>query len=136
MGEISLETLAQGAHCGLKGDAYKKAITSRKDFDEFWKQYTSNAFPPDAQPKVDFRKEMVLVAYDGQKSSTGYSISLSVAIENGNTLDVYVRRESPGSNAGSGMVMTQPYHIVKAPKHKDVRFVADVQFHHCGPEKK
>ncbi len=118
---VTLETLAQGAHCGLKGDAYTKAITTQKEFKGFWKEYSSRSYPPEAMPKVDFHNEMVLVAYGGLKSSSGYSVALS-AQSDGDSLEVYVQRESPQKGAIGLTVMTQPHHIVKAPKFKTVNF--------------
>jgi hypothetical protein len=87
---------------------------------EWWKEHTKNEFDPanpNAAPKVDFDKEMILVATMGMRSSGGFSIRFSEMKTEGGTLMVVVTSTSPGPDDTVTMALTYPFAIIAVPKH-------------------
>ncbi len=71
---------------------------------------------PGPPPPVDFRKEMVLVVFMGQRNTGGYSVSVPKVEALGGKLIVSVEEKSPAPDAILIQVLTAPYCLVAVPK--------------------
>lgn len=116
--ELGLETLAKGANSGDRyGDptfaGEVRVVQDAAAWAALWADHTSNVSPPPPLPAVDFATSMVVAAYQGFRTSSGYSVTVrEVAIEEASrellvTLEIDER-------GGPLTVITNPYHFVRA----------------------
>lgn len=73
-----------------------------------WARHVFPARP--AVPAVDFRSELGLGVFDGQRRSGGYAIEVTDVVKIGPHLHLTIERTSPGAIATT--VITAPYHFV------------------------
>lgn len=66
--------------------------------------------------KVDFKKKNVLVLYQGQKNSGGYTIDIASVSNNDNTIVVKKSEIGPKKGEMATTVMTAPYCVALIPK--------------------
>ena len=64
-------------------------------------------------PEIDFEKEIVIALFLGQRSSGGYTISISKIVETKDEIQVYTQNTEPDGPATT--VMTQPFYFCKIP---------------------
>ena len=106
-------------------------ISDWKTWAWFWKRHTQGIDPLPPIPKIDFRKEMVIVTVLGcQTSGGGPTIEISSidGFFNHFLFPVKSIRIIVKENRGQGFldVITNPYHIVKVKKSKSVIFEHEV----------
>ncbi|MEN8149917.1 MAG: protease complex subunit PrcB family protein [Planctomycetota bacterium] len=63
-------------------------------------------------PPVDFTMEMVVLIDLGSRSTGGYTVGVSRAVENGTGLLVYWQETRPGANCAVTMAITNPFVFV------------------------
>jgi hypothetical protein len=85
-----------------------------------WTAHSPGAKPP----VVDFATNMVVGVFLGTKPSAGYEVEIVKTREEGTDLVVeYVVRQ-PGRGMMAAQILTEPYHLIAAPRHAGpVRFV-------------
>ena len=66
--------------------------------------------------KVDFKKKDVLVLYQGQKTSGGYSIDIESVVNDNSTIVVKKKEIQPKAGEIATTVITTPYCIALIPK--------------------
>lgn len=66
--------------------------------------------------KVDFKKKDVLVLYQGQKTSGGYSIDVESVVNDNSTIVVKKKEIQPKAGEITTTVITSPYCIALIPK--------------------
>ena len=67
---------------------------------------------------VDFKKKDVLVLYQGQKTSGGYSIDIESVVNDNSTILVKKKEIHPKASEITTTVITSPYCIALIPKGK------------------
>jgi hypothetical protein len=67
---------------------------------------------------VDFKKKNVLVLYQGQKTSGGYSIDIESVVNDNSTIVVKKKEIQPKAGEITTTVITSPYCIALIPKGK------------------
>ena len=68
--------------------------------------------------KVDFKKKDVLVLYQGQKTSGGYSIDVESVVNDNSTIVEKKKEIQPKAGEITTTVITSPYCIALIPKGK------------------
>ncbi|MDO8459746.1 MAG: protease complex subunit PrcB family protein [Nanoarchaeota archaeon] len=97
--------------------------------EEEWKKIFSNEPVPSG---IDFNKEMIIVVFQGQKSTGGYSINVDKIIEQKDSINIYLTETSPGEGCIVTQAFTSPYQIVKIAKTgKPTNFNLQQQIHSC-----
>ncbi len=112
---ISFETIDQGQN-GTIEERKNYVISNTTEWQDLWSLIHSSRNPAPPVPSVDFTREKVLVAFQGQQPSGGYQITFESVVDSGDALDVYVKEYVPGAGCATATVITAPYHIVKIPK--------------------
>jgi len=85
-------------------------------------------------PTIDFNQHMVIAVFQGQKSSGGFSITVTDVVEYEDRLKVFVTETSPGPDDFVTQALTQPAHIIKLERiEKEVVF--DVREENGRPER-
>jgi hypothetical protein len=115
--DVKFETIALGDSCGfkLRGES---VITDSGRWKDFWVQLNSTSSKPAKLPKIDFKNEMVLGVYIGQRMPSGYKIKISSIKEGNNCLEVYVDQTTPKIGSLYTMAIIQPYHVVRTKSTK------------------
>ena len=67
-------------------------------------------------PPVDFEKEMVLAAFQGTCSNTGYSVQIEAVRDAGDKLIAVVKQRTRGPWQAAGAMVTYPSHVIRVPK--------------------
>jgi hypothetical protein len=110
-------TVDRGFNSGIR-ERKLLLIKTEKEWKTLWQAHVSISSPPKAVPAVDFDKEMIVVAFSGEKPSGGHRMEI-VKIEEDTgqrELRVIFRETKPPSDAMVTAALTQPYHLVKAKK--------------------
>ena len=112
---IDFETLVKYINCGhIEKNNY--VITNKEDWEELWDKVVSRSFPRPAAPDVDFSKLSVIAVFQGNQSSSGYSISVTRLVKSSKKLKVHVREVSPSDACVVLLVITQPFEIILTDK--------------------
>ena len=82
-----------------------------------WNAIWPSASQRPALPKIDFDREVVIVAAMGSRPSGGYNIVLDSVSESGNDVNVVVRSISPGPACIVTQILTQPVDIARMTRH-------------------
>ena len=91
-------------------------IRDAEAFNQLWEQLTGQQSERPPLPKVDFSREMLVVAAMGTRPSSGFDIIVESACEVDNKLEVYVR-STDYSKCGLQLgVITAPADIVRVAK--------------------
>lgn len=101
-------------------------LRSAQEFTNFWTIHSEPTRTP--LPKIDFKQEMVIAVFYGQRQTGGYDIYIHNIEETETELvvNVYAIDPKPGSNLV--MMISQPNMIISLPRtDKPVRFVASRQ---------
>ena len=106
-------TLRRGANCAAKMPKRVAAM----DGDQFVSAWNSifgsaRAGRPVPPPEVDFKKEMVLAVFIGEKRTGGYSVEIKSAVEENGKLVVTVSETAPKPDAIVTQALTSPFHLV------------------------
>lgn len=129
--QIKFETLAKGSYSGYT-TPLETAIYHSDKFLNLWKQHTSNMFPPQPAPFVDFGKEMVVAVFMGTMNSGGYGLEITKLEIVGEELRVHYTMTAPGAGCIVTMALTQPHHLIKlALSDKTVVFVPTKTVYDC-----
>src|SRR5437763_16107770 len=86
-----MRVLATGGHSGVTRPEERVARTAEA-FQTAWDEYAAHIQPKPPLPAVDFRKEMVLAIFMGQRPTSGYSIAVTAVMPTEKALVVSVRR--------------------------------------------
>src|SRR5215216_3978859 len=119
---VGFETIAKFLNCGhLEKKNY--VITNNEDWQMLWDKVVSNSYPSPQAPDVDFSKHSLIAVFQGNQSSSGYSISVERLVKRGGKLKVHVREVSPADTCRVLLVLTQPFEIIRIDKVGDAESV-------------
>jgi hypothetical protein len=112
-------------------------ITSREEWESVWRATMSNAFPVPPAPEIDFDRHSLIAVFQGEKPSSGYSISISKLMKSGRKFKVKVKEVIPQDSCFVLMVITNPVHIILTERIESperVTFRIQQQFTECPPQ--
>ena len=88
-----------------------------------WSQIVASHGPKPALPRVDFEREIIVVAAMGQRSSGGYTISIDSATRAGDAIILSVTERSPGRTCGTTAALTAPVALARLSRQSGpIRF--------------
>lgn len=119
---IPLQTLAQGAYSDygrfdeipVPEDAPPECLAI-SDGEEF-QRLLSLAYFQEPVPEVDFERYIVVAAMQGPKNTSGYSITITGAVQAESEVWVTVDIVEPEPGAMTAQVLTSPFHLVLAER--------------------
>lgn len=110
---VDFETILTGQHSSIDTAAVF-LIDNEKDWADIWKLAQGQIEPMPPVVKIDFKTNMVLGIFMGQKTSGGYRTEVAEIIRSGDDLLIKVINYAGGG--GSMLpVLTSPYQLVKIP---------------------
>lgn len=104
--------LEQGLYSGVQTQRFE-TIRDEAGLRSLWQVHAKNLSPPADLPDVDFSKEMVIVAFAGQKNSGGYQLNITGFQRHDGHINVSLSLTQPGPDCLVTEAATQPYVIVK-----------------------
>lgn len=113
-------------------DALDKAIPQPgrmvlKDSEDIAVQGKEIPYPQWRLQSVDWDAYFVIIAFQGRKSSGGYSVTIERIVQRGSNINIYARFKEPGPLEGVVDHTTSPLHAVQVKK--DERLVGkELQF--------
>src|SRR5690606_25260131 len=106
---VSFEVLARGRHSGIRSPR-QEVIDNLRDLIKLLQQHDPDN--PVAVPRIDFRTQIVIANFLGEKPSGGHDVDLDyVERTDAGWLSLHYVQETPGQCAVSTL-LTQPYVIV------------------------
>ena len=113
---VPFSTLAKGFVSGMHEPA-QIVIRSRDAWAAVWGRHTRAQVQPPSAPPVDFSRDMVVGIFMGQRGTGGYEIEITRVERADSQLRVYYRSKDPEPGAMVTQMLTQPYHVIKLPRH-------------------
>ena len=111
--ELPFHYEAGGAYGGEKSRVNLVAKTEA-ECSALWRRLPAMPYPPptvDILP-VDCSAQMLIGAALGEQATGGYSIEITKVVETQSTLEVYIKKTSPGYLCPVTEAITHPFHIV------------------------
>lgn len=94
-------------------------IKSKSELTKFFSEETIESLESE---NIDFKKEMLVVAFGGIKDTSGYKIEIKKIVETKDSVKVYIEKSSSIGNSLQGF--TYPWQIVRTQKvDKEIEFV-------------
>lgn len=110
--------LEQGLYSGVQTQRFE-TIRDEAGLRSLWQVHVKNLSSPTDLPDVDFSKEMVIVAFAGQKNSGGYQLNITGFQRHDGHIKVSLSLTQPGPDCLVTEAATQPYVIVKAKQSSE-----------------
>jgi hypothetical protein len=110
----SVRLLKKGSLSAIKTPK-RVVVQDEKAYAALWTQHSGDSTldgEPRPAPSVDFKTEMVLAVFLGEKRTGGYSVEIKDAQETGGNLVVTVLEKSPGPGSIVTEALTAPYCFV------------------------
>ncbi len=82
-----------------------------------WESFRSRQLKGARLGAVDWKREMVLGAFMGERPTSGYRVRIASAEVAKGRLNVRVTQQKPAAGAVTASVITAPYHVVAVPRH-------------------
>jgi hypothetical protein len=115
-GQINL----RGDSSGID-DARELVIKNERGWKNLWKNHVKNTVPPPPMPAVNFETYDVIAVFLGSRSTGGYSVQIGdieeTSWEGSPARIVHLKTIEPAPGMMNTMALTQPFHIMTAPKH-------------------
>lgn len=125
-GQVNFETVAKAQNSSFRERVFY-TINSEAEWRELWNSMHAVVNPVPELPKVDFEKEMLILAFQGSKGTGGNSIEITGIEKKDGVVGVTVKDVSPGAGCFTTQAFTSPYHVVKIPK-VDAKFEYDIKY--------
>ncbi len=115
-GPVDFRTILSGTSSAAETAAVF-LVENNDQWRKTWRLATGKIEPAPDLPEVDFKANVVIAAFMGQKSSSGHRIEIARIIKSGRSLKVFIIHRS--STQGMLLpVLTSPFHLVSIPKGK------------------
>lgn len=115
--QAEFTTLARGSHSGITAQE-ATLITTFAEWEALWRRHASPFDPPPSPPPVDFSKSSVIALFAGERPTGGYSLRITEAELQGESLRVSALELRPTPGTLVTQSLTQPYHMVAVPRVK------------------
>jgi len=114
---VSFFTIEKGFRSGIKERKFV-AIRTEKEWADLWRLHEGPFSPEQHISLIDFKQEMVIAVFSGEKRTGGYGIEIRRVEENleKSQLEVFFLETHPSPKSMLTQALTQPYHIVKLKK--------------------
>ena len=116
------ETVGVGSYSGVTQMTFA-SVKNAKEWKKIWDQTHAHEAPPPPMPTVNFRKDMVLVVFLGQRSDGGYAIKITrLQKVNLKVSTMVVNWAVTRSEGATSLALSSPYHMVIVPRTRRVHF--------------
>ena len=113
--EPAVRSLVRGYHSGLRKTGVRVARTAEQ-WRVLWREHASYLVPEPELPEVDWSRDMVVGVFLGERPSGGFSVEVRDVVAKDGRLLVQAVETKPAEDRVVPMVVTHPYHFVRAPR--------------------
>jgi hypothetical protein len=107
---VPFVSIGEGTASGI-ADPREVVVRSEQEWKTLWRQHAPSGPPP----AVDFRKEIVVGVFAGQRPTEGYRVEIVRVERESEGFSVVYRVEGPAPDALAAQVLTQPFKLVRLP---------------------
>ena len=136
-GQVNFESVVKGVNSNF-GERVLYTINTEEEWGRLWNSMhavmkpeasrTAGSINPVPElPKIDFEKEMLVIAFQGMQSTGGHAIEVTNIEKKDNVVGVTVKETSLGKECFTTQAITSPFHIVKIGK-TDAKFEYDIKY--------
>ncbi len=109
---LDFETVDKNVISGYtEKEAEFLVIADNETWYNFWQSYIQGQ-----KKDIDFDEYLVIAAFQGEKSTGGYGISIKEISQTGAVIDIIIEFIEPKKGEIVTQASTQPYHIIKLEK--------------------
>ena len=112
---VSFAVIDKGGISGFQ-EPQERFITTLDEWIQLWARRQGNLDTKKPHPRVDFDRDVVLVATLGMKSSGGYSIEITRIVKTKDDIQVFVKRTAPPEGAKPAAAQTSPFVLARMKK--------------------
>jgi hypothetical protein len=88
-----------------------------------WETIHRPFIPAPPVPRIDFERDMIVVAALGRRPTEGYGVVIEEATQDTSGMEIVVRKTSPGAGCLTPAAVTQPVDVARLPaSDQPVRF--------------
>ena len=121
-------------HSGFS-DASRLVVRDDKGWHAVWATIALGRADSARPPKIDFRREFLIVAALGARPTAGYRVTIDSVLLTGITIQAIVRSYVPGSDCLMGFTITQPVVVIRVRRsERPVEFIEQRIVEPCGRE--
>jgi len=112
--EVPFSRVENGVTSGI-GERKFVVIKTAKEWADLWQAHASLRIPAPPLPAVDFKREMIVAVFAGEKRSGGYGIEIAKIAEDTvkGQLVISFRETQPPPGSMTPQALTQPFDIVR-----------------------
>jgi hypothetical protein len=109
--QLSFQMIAKGYRSGVR-EPLQTVVRNQAEWDSLWKKHSveTNPQPP---PFVDFKRQIVVAVFLGEKPTGGYDVEIIRAEQSDGALVLHYREKSPLPGSIAIQALTQPFHIIQ-----------------------
>lgn len=98
-----------------------------------WPRVVGSHSPRPPLPRVDFSREVIVIASMGQQSSGGFTITIDTATTMGDTLRLNITQRSPGPTCMTTAALSFPIALARVVRPKPpIQFIERTDVTDCG----
>jgi PrcB C-terminal len=109
--QLSFQTIAKGYRSGVR-EPLQTVARNQAEWDSVWKRHSVETNPP-PPPFIDFKNQIVVALFLGEKPTGGYDVEIIRAEQSDGALVLHYREKSPLPGSIAIQAMTQPFHIIQ-----------------------
>jgi len=106
--DVEFKVVDWGDQSGYNEETYL-VVKTEAEWAKVWAKHTAPHMPTTPYPEIIFSKNMVICAFMGERSTTGYSISVKRIWAEEERIHVEIAKSSPPENLVVSEVITYPY---------------------------
>jgi hypothetical protein len=109
---IPFQTVAKDFRSGIR-ESLQTVARNEAEWHTLWQRHASTQSIPAPPPAINFRNDIVVAVFFGEKPTGGYDIEIIRAERNDGVLTVSFNEKGPRPGAMLIQALTQPFHIVR-----------------------
>jgi hypothetical protein len=114
--ELGVSIVARGTQTGKAG-TYIDFVYAEGLWKEIWKQHVSAMPVPPPMPRIDFKREMLVCVFLGDRPSAGFAVMVEGAELEGDMLTIRVVEQKPPEGSFQAQLVTRPFDIVRLERY-------------------
>jgi PrcB C-terminal len=117
--QLSFQTIVKGYRSGVR-ESLQTAARNQAEWDSLWKKHSVETNPP-PPPFVDFKKQIVVAVFLGEKPTGGYDVEIVRAEQSDGALVLHYREKNPLPGSIAIQALTQPFHIIQIVRDDNLK---------------
>jgi hypothetical protein len=116
--QVSVQTIAKGYRSGVR-EPLQTIARNQAEWDSLWKKHSVEKNPP-PPPFIDFKRQIVVAVFLGEKPTGGYDVEIIRAEQSDGALVLHYREKSPLPGIAI-QALTQPFHIIQVVRDDNLK---------------